>query len=196
MICLGQLLPRDEKAEINTMLLWLFRWEKSASFTANLSVQAIRYYLHEVCTCTCCLEHLCVCVHVNMISHSFACKRGQEREIKEETHCRNLQAQELRESENRCVRVWERKCASEWVCVWVRAPFFLFVGYIVWLWVGGRGVGGWVPSHVVDFGSSTSSVSAASLGVCLCKIALLLFLKLYMSNFLLKDYKINLLFYV
>lgn len=32
--------------------------------------------------------------------------------------------------------------ASECVCVWVRAPFFLFVGYIVWLWVGGRGAGG------------------------------------------------------
>lgn len=30
--------------------------------------------------------------------------------------------------------------ASE--CVWVRAPVFLFVGYIVWLWVGGGGVGG------------------------------------------------------
>lgn len=142
MICLGQLLPRDEKAEINTMLLWLFRWEKSASFTANLSVQAIRYYLHEVCTCTCCLEHLCVCVHVNMISHSFACKRGQEREIKEETHCRNLQAQELRESENGCVRVWERKCASEWVCVCVGPCTFFFVCRLYCVVMGG-GTGCW-----------------------------------------------------
>lgn len=40
--------------------------------------------------------------------------------------------------ENESVRASECVC----VCVWVRAPFFLFVGYIVWLWVGGRGVGG------------------------------------------------------
>lgn len=33
--------------------------------------------------------------------------------------------------------------ASECVCVCVGpCTFFLFVGYIVWLWVGGRGVGG------------------------------------------------------
>lgn len=74
-----------------------------------------------------------------MISHSFACKRGQEPEIKEETHCRNLQAQELRESENGCVRVRTKVCERVSVCV--RAPVFLFVGYIVWLWVGGGVLG-------------------------------------------------------
>lgn len=74
-------------------MIVLLRKKKSASFSANLSVK-LSDIISTKCARTHAAQSTCVCVHVKLISASFACERGSEAEMKEETRCRNLQKQE------------------------------------------------------------------------------------------------------
>lgn len=70
--------------------------KKSASFfSANLSV-ILSDTISTERGCAHAAQSTCVCVHVKKKTDVsfFACERGEEAEMKEETQCQNLQMQE------------------------------------------------------------------------------------------------------